>query len=143
MRSCRLWAILPIAMMTVILSFHVSPAGGTPASTSPTTLTRACDNYGEVTATVLKKRRKVVVTAQLSGAVPLEEYGFSLEWSGKGGKQPADYGAADGAGRAELNGDFDFSGFVVHGNRRVVYRLLAQSASNYCKFVGIVPRAKK
>ncbi|WP_143099813.1 hypothetical protein [Nocardioides psychrotolerans] len=100
--------------------------------------TTSCEQGGTITTTIRRNERWVSVSFELSGALPLEQYGFGAEWVAKQRGKAGQPGSYDGATATSLFGTADLAGFAAPVKSRVTYRFVAYSSRNQCFAKGFV-----
>lgn len=138
-----------LVSLAVPVSGHLSPATAAeapPAAASAesaaadtTTRTTACQQgRGEIRAAIERKNRRVFVHFDLVNALPLQEYGFGVEFAWrKPGQPPQAPGSYDGATTTSLLGTADFAGFMAPRTSIVTYKLIAASRFGECRVKGV------
>ena len=112
---------------------HVAGTGGT------TNRDSACQRGpGTVTTTVQRTGRRTLVGFTLAGALPLQRYGFGVEFSWKKPGNVMQPGSYDGVTSTSLFGTADFHGFSAPARARVSYDLLAEGDAGKCRTRGAV-----
>lgn len=108
------------------------------AAASTIVRTTSCEAGGKITTTIRRTTKQVSVHFELSGALPLERYGFGVEWVAKPPRKVGQPGSYDGATTTNLVGSADFAGFAAPVKSRVSYRFVAQSSRNQCFARGVL-----
>ncbi|GEP32253.1 hypothetical protein NSZ01_00210 [Nocardioides szechwanensis] len=130
-------AALSVAVCAVPAPADV-PSMQSPAAASTIVRTTPCESGGTITTTIRRTSGRVSVHFELSGALPLERYGFGVEWVAKPPRKVGQPGSYDGATTTDLVGSADFAGFAAPVKSRVSYRFVAQSSTNQCFARGVI-----
>lgn len=115
-------------------------AGGVATEERAVVRTTECSDAGKITTTITRSKKRVGVGFELSGVLPLEEYGFGADWDVEQPRRSMLSGSYDGATRTTLLGTADFSGFSAPRNARITYRFVAYQTRNRCVVKGVIRR---